>query len=315
VVEFGLSNFKLDGFSFLYIFWLCYTLSMNSLADILFQVKKNNWAIGHFNISNLEQLRAIMEATKKFNAPVMIGLSEGERKFVGLKQAVALVKAFKEEYGLPIFLNPDHSHSVESAKLAFDAGFDSVHIDLSKLSLEENIKGTKEVVDYVKSKNPEVSVEGELGYLRGESRIQKEKITIKSEDLTKPEEAAEFAEKTGIDRFAGAYGNSHGISLDEPALDIERIKAVRKILPEKVAMVLHGGSGMPDEQIKEAIKAGISNIHVNTEIRTAYAEALRKFLAENPEETTPYKILAPAVEAVKVKVEEKLKLFNSVNRI
>ena len=286
---------------------------MKTLFEILLQARKNNLAIGHFNVSNLEQLRAIMEAAKRFNAPIMIGLSEGERKFVGLKQAVALVKSFKEEYGLPVFLNPDHSHSVESAKDAFDAGFDSVHIDLSKLPIKENIKGTKEVVDYIKSKNPEISVEGELGYLRGKSRIQKEVIKIKPEDLTKPEEAAEFADKTGIDRFAGAYGNSHGISLDEPALDIERIKAVRKVLPEKVAMVLHGGSGIPDSQIKEAIKAGIANIHINTEIRTAYVEALRKFLADNPEETTPYKILALAVEAARKKVEEKLKLFGNIN--
>src|SRR3989338_5927951 len=147
---------------------------MKTLSEILFKAQKENRAIGHFNISNLEQLRAIMEAARKLNAPVMIGLSEGERKFVGLKQAVALVKSFKEEYGLPIFLNPDHSHSVESACEAFDAGFDSVHIDLSKLSFEENVKGTKKVVDYIKSKNPEISVEGELGYLRGESQIQKE---------------------------------------------------------------------------------------------------------------------------------------------
>ena len=187
------------------------------------------------------------------------------------------------------------------------------YIDGVVLAFEKNIKGTKEVVDYVKSKNPEISVEGELGYLRGESRIQKEVIKIKPEDLTKPEEAVEFADKTGIDRFAGAYGNSHGIFLEEPALDIERIKAVRKTLPEKVVMVLHGGSGIPDSQIKEAIKAGIANIHINTEIRTAYAEALRKFLADNPEETTPYKILAPAAEAIQKKVEEKLKLFGWVN--
>src|SRR3989339_1788937 len=112
---------------------------MKTLSEILFQARKNNRAIGHFNISNLEQLRAIMEAAKKFNAPVMIGLSEGERKFVGLKQAVAMIKSFKEEYGLTVFVNPDHSHSIESAKLAFDAGFDSVHIDLSKLLLKENI--------------------------------------------------------------------------------------------------------------------------------------------------------------------------------
>lgn len=286
-----------------------------TLDDILQKATKEGWAVGHFNISNLEQLRAIMEAAKELKAPIMIGLSEGERKAVGLKEAVALVKAFREEYGIPVFLNPDHSHSVESAKTAFDAGFDSIHIDLSALPYEENLKGTKEVVDYVRAKNPDVSVEGELGYLRGESKIQKEKIEIKSEDLTKPEQAVEFAQRTGITRFAGAYGNSHGISIDEPALDIERIKAVREALPESMAMVLHGGSGIPDEQIKEAIKAGIANIHVNTEIRVAFTEALRKSLAENPDETVPYKITPAAIEAVKQKVEEKLKLFNSANKI
>ena len=287
----------------------------NNLNEILQRATKEGWAVGHFNISNLEQLRAIMEAAKELKAPIMNGLSERERKAVGLKEAVALVKAFREEYGLPVFLNPDHSHSAESAKEAFDAGFDSVHVDLSALPYEENLRGTKEVVDYVNRRLASVSIEGELGYLRGESKIQKEKIEIKQEDLTKPEEAADFARKTGITRFAGAYGNSHGISIDEPALDIERIKAVRKALLENVAMVLHGGSGIPDEQIKEAIKAGIANIHVNTEIRVAFTEALRKSLAENPDETVPYKITPQAIEAVKQKVEEKLKLFGSINKI
>lgn len=286
-----------------------------TLDNILKKASGENWAVGHFNISNLEQMRAIMEAAKELRAPIMIGLSEGERKAVGLKEAVFLVKAFREEYGLPVFLNPDHSHSTQSAKEAFDMGFDSVHVDLSVMSYEENLKGTKDVVDYVKAKNSEISIEGELGYLRGESKIQKEKIEIKPEDLTKPEEAKEFVEKTGITRFAGAYGNSHGISVDEPALDIERIKSVRKALPENVAMVLHGGSGIPDKQIKEAIKAGIANIHVNTEIRVAFTEALRKSLAENPDETVPYKITPQAIEAVKQKVEEKLRLFGSVDKI
>jgi fructose-bisphosphate aldolase class II len=286
-----------------------------TLNEILIRAAKEGWAVGHFNISNLEQLRAIMEAAKKFKAPIMIGLSEGERKFFGLRQAVAMIQTFREEYDIPVFLNPDHSHSVELAKQAFDAGFNSVHIDLSKLSFEENIRGTREIVNYVKSRNPDVSVEGELGYLQGESKIQKQIIKIRPEDLTMPKQSTEFAEKTGIDRFAGAFGNSHGIFIDEPALDIERINAVRKALPENVAMVLHGGSGIPDKEIKEAIKAGISNIHVNTEIRVAYADALRKFLADNPEESTPYKIFPLAIEAVQKKVEEKLKLFGSFNKI
>lgn len=286
------------------------------LDDILKKAAQEHWSTGHFNISNLEQLRAIMEAGKNLKSPVMIGVSEGERKAIGIKQVVALVQAFYEEYGIPVFLNPDHSKSVESAKIAFDAGFNSVHIDLSKLPYEENLKGTREVVDYVKSKSPDVSVEGELGYLvTDSSQVYKKIIEIPPESLTKPEQAAEFVEKTGITRFSGAYGNIHGISANEPKLDLERIRAVRKILPENVAMVLHGGSGISDGQIREAIKAGIANIHINTEIRIAYTEALRKSLKDNPEETTPYKLLSPAIEAVRQKVEEKLKLFGSANKI
>lgn len=285
------------------------------LDEILKKAISEHWAVGHFNISNIEQLRAIMNGAKDLKCPIMIGASEGERKFIGLKQAVVMIKAFKEEYGIPVFLNPDHSHSAESAKQAFDAGFDSVHIDLSKLTYEENLKGTREVVDYVKSKNPDVSVEGELGYLRGQSKVQKEIIEIKPEDLTKPEEAAEFVEKTGIDRFAGAYGNIHGIAANEPKIDLERIKEIRKILPDNVSLVLHGGSGITDEGMKQAIEAGITNIHINTDIRVAYTEALRKSLADNPDEVTPYKIFPPVIEAVQKKVEEKLKLFGSVNRL
>lgn len=285
------------------------------LGDILGQAARDGWSTGHFNISNLEQLRAIVLAAKELNSPMIIGLSEGERKFFGLKQAVEMVKVFGEEFGIPIFVNPDHSHSVESAKAAFDAGFDSIHIDLSKESYKDNIEGTREVVDYVKTKNPDISVEGELGYLRGESKIQKEVIEILPEDLTKPEEAAEFVEKTGVDRFSGAYGNIHGIAANEPKLDIERIKAIRKILPGKVSLVLHGGSGISDEEMREAIKAGISNIHINTEIRVAYTEALKKALKDNPDEAAPYKIFPPVIEAVKNKVVEKLQLFGSVNRL
>jgi fructose-bisphosphate aldolase class II len=287
---------------------------MHHLGNILKDATREQWSTGHFNISNLEQLKAIVAAAQKVQSPVMIGLSEGERSFFGLRQAVEMVKIFREESGLPIFLNPDHSRSVESAKAAFDAGFDSVHIDLSKKPLEENIQGTKEVVAYVKSKNPNVSVEGELGYLRGESKVQEEKIEIRPEDLTRPEEAAEFTEKTGVDRFSGAYGNIHGITVETPKLDLERIKQIRKILPEHVSLVLHGGSGIIDDEMKQAINAGIANIHINTELRVAYTEALRATLNKT-EEVAPYKIMPPVIEAVQKTVEEKLKLFGSVNKI
>lgn len=310
-----------------------------SLRDFLKKALEENWATGHFNASELDQIRAIVEACKEVSAPALIGTSEGERKHLGLKQAVALRDAFRQEFGIPIFLNADHSKSVTTAKEAVDAGYDSVHIDLSALPFEENVKGTKEIVDYVRSKfsifkiNPlseftdsahrkqkylpptQLSVEGELGYLRGESKIQKEKIEVRPEDYTDPKEAANFVEKTGVDRLAIAVGNIHGISLDEPALDIERIKAVRDAVSVEVALVLHAGSGIPDEQIKRVIQAGIVNIHINTDLRIAFASELKKSFEENPEETTIYKLDAAAVRKLKELVKEKLKLFGSVNKI
>ena len=288
---------------------------MQSLNNILKRATGEHWSTGHFNISNLEQLKGIVAAAKNLSSPLLIGLSEGERGFFGPRQAVEIIKVFEEETDLPIFVNPDHSKTVESAKAAFDAGFNSIHIDLSKESFEDNIKGTKEVVDYVKSKNPDISVEGELGYLRGESKIQKEIIEIKPEDLTKPEQAAEFVKKTGIDRFSGAYGNIHGIAANAPKLDFARIAEIKKAVGNDIYLVLHGGSGMSELDFKKAIDAGISMVHINTEIRVAFTEELRKTLREMPEETTPYKILAPSVEAMRKVIEEKLKIFNSINKI
>src|SRR3989344_6099105 len=159
------------------------------------------------------------------------------------------------------------------------------------------------------------SVEGELGYLRGESKIEKEKITVKPEDLTNPDTAEDFVLSTGVNRLAISVGNIHGISMDEPALDIERIKKIREAVPKNVALVLHGGSGIPDKQIKAAIAVGIANIHINTDIRVAYTEALREEFSKNSEEVVPYKLDTTAREAVKKIVKEKLILFGAKNRI
>lgn len=296
------------------------------LDEILLQARKEGKAIGHFNISTLEMLRGILLASEALakeaggDIPLMIGTSESEAKFIGRKQAVALIQAFREEYNIPVFLNADHHKSVEAAKEAIDAGYDSIHIDLSKLPYEENLRGTREVVEYAREHelrimNHEswISVEGELGYLPTDSsKVFDEAITINPEDFTKPEQAREFVEKTGINRFAPAVGNFHGISTtQEKKLDFERIKQIREAIPEEVAMVLHGGSSTSSDQVKQAILTGISNVHISTELRVAYMEALRKSLADNPEETTPYKLLPPAVEAVKQIVLQKLTLFNT----
>jgi len=285
-----------------------------NLQSILLRASSEGWALGHFNISNLEQLRAIVNVGVSLKAPLHIGTSEGERKFIGLKQAVHLVRAFSEETGLPIFLNADHSKSVEEARAAVDAGYDSVHIDLSAKPFEENVKGTKEVVKYAKSKNQKISVEGELGYLKGESKVQNEVIEIKPEDLTDINQAREFVELTGVDRLAPVVGNIHGIAANEPKLDIERIRRIHEALPS-VILVLHGGSGIPDNQMQEAVKAGIANIHVNTELRVAYTNALRKAINDNPDQTTPYKLFPDVIRAVEEKTKEKLMLFGSLNKI
>ncbi len=288
---------------------------MKILKEFLQQARQERWATGHFNASELDQMRAIVDACKEVGSPAIIGASEGERKHLGMREAVALRDVFREEYGIPVFLNADHTKSVEAAKTAIGAGFDSIHIDLSAKSFEENVVGTKEVVTYARSKESGINVEGELGYLRGESKIQHEKIQVNPEDYTNPEEAVRFAEETGVDRLAIAVGNIHGISLDEPDLDIERIRRIRAAVPEHVALVLHAASGIPDDQIRQAIEAGISNIHINTDIRIAFVNELKKSLAEHLDEAAMYKLDASANEAMRGVIKEKLQLFGAVDRV
>lgn len=290
-----------------------------NITEYLNRATREHWSTGHFNASESDQMRAIVEACKEVGAPAIIGTSEGEGKHLGHLEAAALRDALRKEYGIPIFLNADHHKSVESAKRDIDAGYDSAHIDLSALPYEENVIGTRQIVAYAKSKlsiiNYQLSIEGELGYLRGESRVQNEKIEVKPEDYTDPNEAREFVQKTGVNRLAIAVGNIHGISLDEPALDIERIKKIRAVIPSDVALVLHAGSGIPEDQIKVAIAAGIANIHINTDIRVAYAAGLKKSITEHPDEAAMYKLDVEAFGAMKEVVKSKLQLFGSVNKI
>jgi len=285
------------------------------IKNYLKRTIEEKWALGHFNFSEDEAIRAIVESAAELKTPIFVGTSEGERKHFGIKEVVALVKAFREEFGIPIFLNADHHKSFETVKEAVDAGYDAVLADFSALPFEENIKMTKQSVEYAKSKNPDIIIEGELGYVRGESKIQ-EVIEIKPEDLTKPEEAGQFVRETGVDMLAPAVGNIHGIVTKSPeSIDVSRISDIKKAIGENVYLVLHGGSGLSESDFRHAIDAGISMVHINTEIRVAFTETLRKTLQEMPKETTPYKILTPSVEAMKKVIEEKLKIFGSINKI
>ncbi len=292
---------------------------MKTLKEIINEAERNKAAIGHFNISSLEQLKAIFEAGRELSKikgekiPLIIGTSEGEGDYVGFKQAAALVKSFKEEFNYPIFINGDHIHSLEKAKEAVLAGYDAVIFDASASSFEENLEKTKEAVIFIKSINPEILVEGEIGFIGSSSKILKEipkGAAIKPEDLTKPEEAKRFVKETKIDLLSAAVGNIHGMfkNAPNPNLDIKRIKEIKDAA--NVPLVLHGGSGVTNEDFIAAIAAGVSIIHINTEIRLAWREALEKSLKNNPEEIAPYKIMAEVIEEMKKVVAKNLKIFN-----
>jgi fructose-bisphosphate aldolase class II len=289
---------------------------MKTLKEYILEAKQNKKAVGHFNISNLEALKGIFEAAKKLSLPVIIGVSEGERDFVGVHQAVALVKSLREEHlapdgsggHYPIFINADHTYSFERVKEAIDAGFDSIIFDGAKLPLEENIKITKQCVEYARATNPNVLVEAELGYIGQSSKIL-DGVPAGVEQ-TSVEDAKKYVSETGIDLFAPAVGNIHGMlrNVPDPRLNIERIKEISETT--RVPLVLHGASGNSKEDIQEAIKNGVAIVHINTEIRVAYKEGLEVSLKAHPEEVAPYKILLQSVSAVERVVEEKLRIFN-----
>ncbi len=280
--------------------------------------KKNKVAIGHFNISNLETLHAIASAAKKLNVPVIIGVSEGERDAVGVQMARAMVTSIAFELNHPIFLNADHTYSLERAKEAIDAGYDSVIIDAAKLSKEENIKLAKETVEYAKQvgaiTGQDIVVEGELGYIGQSSKVIDkipDGIGLDPASLTQPGEVADFVAATGIDLIAPAVGNVHGmIKGGNPKLNIERIAEITAASPAGV--VLHGASGIGLDELKAAVEAGVRIVHYNTELRVAFAKTLAQFIKENPDETTPYKLTKTATDAVMSVVEEKLRIMNKM---
>lgn len=301
---------------------------VRNLREIIKEAEKRKIAIGHFNISELSALKAIAEVASELNVPVIIGTSEGEREFIDAHKAAALVKELREKHDQPIFLNADHTHSLEKVKEAVEAGYDAVLFDGGKLTFEENIKQTKEVVAYAKSVNPDILVEGEIGDIGSGSTIRKElpkglalsspkgAATINPDQLTRPEDAARFVKETGVDLLAPAVGNIHGMfaNAPEPALDIKRIKAIRKALRQAqgklVPLVLHGGSGNTDKDFLAAIDAGVSIIHISTELRAAWRRGMEVSLEKNKEEVAPYKLMSGSIDEMKKVLYNRLKLFN-----
>ena len=287
---------------------------MQSLRQALTEADKRNVAIGHFNTSDLTALRAVVDAARELKLPVLVGVSEGEREFIGTRTTAAIVRSLRDESPFPIYLNADHTHSLEKVKEVAEAGYDEVIFDASKLPLEENLKQSKRAVEIAKSIRPEILVEGEIGYIGSSSAIL-EKRPEESLHLTDPEEAHQFAEETGIDVVAPAVGNMHGLLREMVSgqahkhLDVARIVAIKHAVGK--FMTLHGGSGTADKDFVAAIKAGMTIVHVNTELRLAWRRGVEEGLRKDPDEVAPYKIMPPAYQRVFEVVKERLTLFNS----
>ncbi|MSR87702.1 MAG: class II fructose-bisphosphate aldolase [Candidatus Zambryskibacteria bacterium] len=274
-----------------------------TLRECIAEAEKRGIAIGHFNISDSEGFKAVVEGARELGVPVIIGVSEGEREFIGLQEIVSLVNVARGN-GLSVYINADHTYSVEKARKAIDAGVDSVIIDEADKTFEDNISITKDIVQYSGGR---VLVEGELGFIGKSSKVLDR--VPDGVTQTTPKDAKRFVEETGIDLLAPAVGNVHGIvTTGEPKLNIELIRAIRDAV--KIPLVLHGASGNSDEEIIAAIDAGIRIVHINTELRLAYKEGLKEAVQSG--EIAPYKFMEAAVENMKEVVKKKLKLFNKI---
>lgn len=291
---------------------------MKTLRQCLDDAAARAIAIAHFNVANLDMLHAVVRAADAVGEPVIIGASEGERDAIGIKELVMLVAEMRLGVDVPLFLNADHTYSVERVKEAIDAGFDAVIYDGAKLGIDENTANTKECVDYARASGRDVVVEAELGFIGSGSQVfdaVPDGAIITSEMMTTVEEAVEFVTKTGIDLFAPAVGNVHGI-INAPkemkggadVLNIERIKDIADATGKP--LVLHGGSGVSDEDFTAAIKAGIRIVHISTELRKTYREGLEHDMSESPKELAPYKYMDDAAARVETVALNRLKLFS-----
>lgn len=273
--------------------------------EMLLKAKKEKYAVPHLNINDLEWAKYILEKCNELNIPVILGVSEGAAKYMGGYHAVAgMVKGLMEDLNIqiPVCLHVDHGSSKEACIKAIDAGFTSVMIDASRYPLAENIKITKEVVDYAHARG--VSVEAEVGHIGG----KEDNITSSATNATL-EDCLTLYENTKIDALAPALGSVHGFYKGEPNLDFATMKIINENLP--IPLVLHGGTGIPEDKIKKAISCGISKININTDLQSVWSKAVRKFLEENQEVYDPRKIIGSGEQAIKTRIEQLVTLFGT----
>jgi fructose-bisphosphate aldolase class II len=280
-----------------------------SMKEMLNKAKAEGYAVGQFNLNNLEFTQAILQAAQEENSPVILGVSEGAARYMGgFKTVVAMVKALIEEYNVtvPVAIHLDHGSSYESCAKAIHAGFTSVMIDASHHPFEENIETTTKVVELAHFHG--VSVEAELGVVGG----QEDDVVAEGVIYADPKECEELVKRTGIDCLAPALGSVHGPYKGEPNLGFKEMEEIGKTTG--VPLVLHGGTGIPTKDIQQAISLGTAKINVNTENQIASATKVREVLAAKPDEYDPRKYLGPARETIKETVKGKMREFGSSNR-
>lgn len=273
---------------------------------MLKDARNGGYAVAAFNIENMEMTKAIVAGAEELNAPVILQVSQSTSKYGSLETYVAMVAVEAAKAKIPVALHLDHGESYEIAEAAIDAGFTAVMIDGSKLSYEENLELTKRVVDYAKTKG--VVVEGELGKVGGKAGD-----VITDEDTnTDPAQAKEFVEKTGIDSLAVAIGTSHGFYVGTPVLDKERVAELKAAT--EAPLVMHGASGLSEEDVRECAARGIAKVNFATELRVAYTDAMRKLLSENPDIYDPKKPGKAGMDAVKEIVKSRILMCGSENK-
>ena len=298
--------------------------------DLMVPARKNGYAVGAFNVQNLESMQAVAEAAAEEKSPAILQITPSVIKYAGLPYISGLVKTAAQLSPVPLTMHLDHGEDFDTASKCVEAGFTSVMIDGSFLKFDENVTLTKRVVDIAHPKG--VSVEAELGKLAG---IEERSVEEKEAILTDPKTAVEFVEKTGVDTLAVAIGTSHGAYKfkSESKLDIERLRTISQII--SIPLVLHGASsvpqwliekatkygaslggakGIPEEELKKAISFGIAKINIDTDLRLAFTATVREVLANSPKEFDPRKILGPAKEAMKEVAKSKMRLFGSSGR-
>lgn len=288
------------------------TLARQAMA----RARNEKFAIGAFNIDNQETLVAIARAAQKKNSPVMVEVSHSEVKAIGLHNLRDMVDNYKHEFDIEVYINLDHSPTVEDAIAGIEAGFEFIHIDISQAKKdatdEEIIAGTKQVVQYARLTG--AIVESEPHYFGGSSNLHTEAIDYDEirKTFSTPEGAAHFVAETGVDTFAAAVGNLHGKYPVPKKIDLELLQSIRDAINCNIS--LHGGSGTPGHYFLDAVKIGVSKVNINSDMRVAYRKTLERVLEENPTEYAVIKLMDEVVDAVQAVVEQKIDLFNSAGK-